>query len=491
MIPNVLAIAGSDPSGGAGIQADLKSIQACGGYGMAALTALTAQSTQGVSGVHVPPVGFLRQQLDALASDIRIDAVKIGMLPSSAVIDEVVSWIDALPAKPPIVLDPVMVASSGDRLIDPDAVIALERLIAHADVVTPNLPELAALLGEPVASSWPFAREQAARLAQRHGVLVLAKGGHLPGEETPDALIGVDGAVAQFLGARIATTSTHGTGCSLSSALAAIYARSGDWVVAARLARAWLRGAIAAASDLEVGAPGGHGPLHHAYALWAGQAFPGAGAELTTWWDDVEPIRSAIDDLWFVRQLADGTLAPEDFENYLAQDALYLHCYARALERAAELAPTEPEREFWARGAQACRESELALHEARVGAVVGADDEPEPSEETISYLSHLAASAGTGDYGILTAAILPCYWVYQDVGEKLARVNHPGHPYADWLTMYGSPEFAASTRQAIAWVQRAVRTATPDQLGRMREAFEQSCRHELAFFAQRAAVPVA
>ena len=490
MIPNVLTIAGSDPSGGAGIQADLKSIMACGGYGMAAIAALTAQNTQGVSGVHVPPASFLRQQLDTLSADIEIDAVKIGMLPTPEIIDAVADWLDALPVKPAVVLDPVMVASSGDRLIDDAAVAALARLIDRADVVTPNLPELAMLLDEPVASSWPFAREQAARLARRHGVLVLAKGGHLPGEETPDALIGPDGALAQFSGSRIETRSTHGTGCSLSAALATVYARGGDWALATRLARTWLREAIVAARELEVGAPGGHGPLHHAHALWAGQAFPGAGAELTTWWDRVEGIRAEIDDVWFVRQLSDGTLALADFDNYLAQDALYLHCYARALDRAAELAPTEVEREFWRRGAQACLDSELSLHESRVGQVVGAEDEPEPSHETISYLSHLAASAGTGDYGILIAAILPCYWLYQDVGEKLAKANRPDHPYADWLTMYGSPEFAESTRQAIAWVQQAARTATHDRLSRMRAAFEESCRHELAFFGQRAGVPV-
>ncbi|MEL5989721.1 bifunctional hydroxymethylpyrimidine kinase/phosphomethylpyrimidine kinase [Microbacterium phosphatis] len=486
MIPHVLTIAGSDPSGGAGIQADLKSIMACGGYGMAAIAALTAQSTQGVTGVHVPPASFLRQQLDTLSDDIDIHAVKVGMLPTPEIVETVIDWLDALPVAPAVVVDPVMIASSGDRLIDDSAVAALGRLIERADVVTPNLPELAALLGEPVAQSWPFAREQAARLARRHDVLVLVKGGHLPGDETPDALIGADGAVAQFLGSRIETTSTHGTGCSLSSALATIHARTGDWAVATRLARTWLREAIAAAGELEVGRPGGHGPLHHAHALWDGRGFPGAGADLAAWWESTEPLRAAIDDVWFVRQLADGSLPSDDFAHYLGQDALYLRCYARGLSRAAELAPTAVEREFWQRGAAACLESELAMHEERGAVLTGTDSEPEPSDETVAYLSHLAAAAGTGDYGTLIAAVLPCYWLYQDLGEKLAKANHPQHPYADWLTMYGSPEFAESTRQAIAWVQQAARTAPHDRLSRMRAAFEESCRHELAFFGQKA-----
>ena len=153
-VPNILAIAGSDPSGGAGIQADLKSIAACGGYGMAAITALTAQSTQGVSGVHVPPASFLREQLDALAADIRIDAVKIGMLGTAEIVAVVADWLRGLDTRPPVVLDPVMIATSGDRLIDAEAERALHDLLSLADVVTPNLPELAVLTGVSAIGSW-------------------------------------------------------------------------------------------------------------------------------------------------------------------------------------------------------------------------------------------------------------------------------------------------------------------------------------------------
>ncbi len=176
----MLAIAGSDPSGGAGIQADLKSIAANGGYGMAAITALTAQNTHGVRAVHVPPADFLTAQLEAISDDISIDAVKIGMLGDAAVIDAVRSWLEkARPAV--VVLDPVMVATSGDRLLQEAAEADLHELLPLADLITPNLAELAMLLNEPLAGDWAEALAQGKRLAAQAGTTVLVKGGHLDG----------------------------------------------------------------------------------------------------------------------------------------------------------------------------------------------------------------------------------------------------------------------------------------------------------------------
>ncbi|WP_292762789.1 bifunctional hydroxymethylpyrimidine kinase/phosphomethylpyrimidine kinase, partial [Microbacterium sp. UBA3486] len=223
-VPRVLSIAGSDPSGGAGIQADLKSIAANGGYGMAVLTALTAQNTQGVRAVHVPPAHFLRAQLDAVSDDIVIDAVKIGMLADADVIRVVGAWLDRV--RPPVVvLDPVMVATSGDRLLDPDAERALHDLLARATLVTPNLAELAVLSGRDVLD-WEDALSAAEHLSAAVGVAVLVKGGHLDGDSAPDALVDAHrGTRQEFAGTRIPTRNTHGTGCSLSSALATLLAR--------------------------------------------------------------------------------------------------------------------------------------------------------------------------------------------------------------------------------------------------------------------------
>ncbi|MBP2437728.1 bifunctional hydroxymethylpyrimidine kinase/phosphomethylpyrimidine kinase [Microbacterium amylolyticum] len=484
-VPNILAIAGSDPSGGAGIQADLKTIQATGGYGMAAITALTAQNTQGVSGVHVPPLSFLRAQLDAIASDVTIDAIKIGMLGTADVIQTVTTWLDGLGTIPAVVLDPVMVATSGDRLLDDESERALFALIDRADVVTPNLVELAALTGGDVAQTWDEALTQARALAARHAVLVLAKGGHLRGSACPDALVGTDGPIIQMDGPRIVTENTHGTGCSLSSALASLQARTGDWAWSTRLARDWLRGAITAADTLAVGGPGGHGPLDHAHAIRTGARPPRLAAEPDFWWEQIAQIRADIDAGDFVRQLAQGTLPAERFDHYLQQDALYLQAYARVLRSAADLAPTREERDFWAASAEGCLVAEMELHRSR-----GADARAEESAETAAYLRHLRDAAEASDYALLVAAVLPCFWIYDDLGRRLAAASSEGHPYADWLATYGDPAFTRATQQAIEVARRAARRESDAGLARMMSAFTRSSELEKDFFAQRPRVLV-
>jgi hydroxymethylpyrimidine/phosphomethylpyrimidine kinase len=259
VIPRVLSVAGTDPTGGAGIQADLKSIAANGGYGMAVVTALVAQNTRGVRSVHTPPVSFLREQLDAVSDDVTVDAVKIGMLGSSEVVSALRDWLGAV--RPPVVvLDPVMVATSGHRLLDPEAEAALRALTPLADLVTPNLPELAVLVDEPVATSWTAALTQATRLAERTGVTVLAKGGHLGGPDCPDALVTAARTV-EVPGRRVETRNTHGTGCSLSSGIATRRVVEGSWLPALRQTKTWLHHALAHADELHVGT--GNGPLHH------------------------------------------------------------------------------------------------------------------------------------------------------------------------------------------------------------------------------------
>ncbi|MHA7276420.1 bifunctional hydroxymethylpyrimidine kinase/phosphomethylpyrimidine kinase [Arthrobacter sp. HLT1-21] len=271
-VPRVLSIAGTDPTGGAGIQADLKSIAALGGYGMAVVTSLVAQNTRGVRSVHTPPAEFLAEQLEAVSDDVAIDAVKIGMLGDTASIAVVRAWLDRV--RPPVVvLDPIMIATSGDRLIAVDAEAALRELVGQADLVTPNLPELAGLLDEPVAADWLAAIEQGRNLSRACGTVVLVKGGHLAGVTSPDALVhatGVLGAmggdVVEFSSARVSTRNTHGTGCSLSSAVATVMARTGEWSVAVTQAKDWLQDALIHADELDVGQ--GNGPINHFHRLW-------------------------------------------------------------------------------------------------------------------------------------------------------------------------------------------------------------------------------
>ncbi|GAA1247197.1 bifunctional hydroxymethylpyrimidine kinase/phosphomethylpyrimidine kinase [Oryzihumus leptocrescens] len=263
--PVALTIAGSDPSGGAGVQADLKTFSALGAYGTAVLTALTAQSTTGVTGVHVVPTAFVTEQLETLVADVRVDAVKIGMLATAELAGAVADFLRAHPC-PVVVLDPVMVATSGDRLLADDAVEALRALLPLASVVTPNLPEAAGLLGVAEAADEAEMLDQAQALRALGAPRVLLKGGHRAGSgSASDVLAGPEGAT--WLRAPwVSTTNTHGTGCSLSSALAALRPQRETWVDTARDAKDWLTGALAAADTLEVGH--GHGPVHHFHRLW-------------------------------------------------------------------------------------------------------------------------------------------------------------------------------------------------------------------------------
>ena len=500
----MLAIAGSDPSGGAGIQADLKSIAANGGYGMAAVTALTAQNTRGVRSVHVPPASFLTAQLEAVSDDITIDAVKIGMLGDAAVIEAVRAWLQkARPAV--VVLDPVMVATSGDRLLQESAEAALRSLLPLADLITPNLAELAMLLDEPPAADWAGALEQGKRLAAQAGTTVLVKGGHLgdisqdgDGQEgsrddgggCPDALVNTGGLLGQETvvvpGERIATRNSHGTGCSLSSALATVQARTGDWEAALREVKPWLLGALREAGRLDVGS--GNGPVHHFHHLQpaapAPTQLPDKGGFAAALAGHAAAGLDAIYSLDFIRGLADGSLPEQEFAYYLSQDALYLNGYSRVLSRAAALAPSEAEQLFWSRSAQQCLEVESELHRNWLAGRAAAT---RPGPVTKAYVDHLHAASLAGSYGVLVAAALPCFWLYAEVGatlhgEFLAAGAPTAHPYAEWLRTYADEAFAEATRQAIRYTDAAGRGASEAERRAMAEAFEHSCRYEVEFF---------
>jgi hydroxymethylpyrimidine/phosphomethylpyrimidine kinase len=265
MTPIALTVAGSDSSGGAGIQADLKSFAALGVYGASVITALTAQNTTGVSGIHQVPAEFITAQIDAVFSDLAVGAVKIGMVAQLASIDAIAAGLKRWSPNH-VVLDPVMVATSGDRLLAAEAVEALRsKLVPLASVITPNLPEAAALLDEPVAESEAAVENQGKRLLAMGCRAVLIKGGHGQGAESTDYFIDAENTIA-LAAPRIATKNTHGTGCSLSSAIAAGLAKGDDMETAVRNAKAWISAAIAAADRFSVGH--GHGPVHHFHRFY-------------------------------------------------------------------------------------------------------------------------------------------------------------------------------------------------------------------------------
>ena len=288
-----LTIAGSDPSGGAGIQADLKTFSALGVYGTSVVTALTAQNTRGVTGVHVVPTSFVTQQLETLVADVRVDTIKIGMLANAAIIAAVADFLlrEHDDKVDHVVLDPVMVATSGDRLLDDDGVGAMRDLMPLASLITPNIAEAAALLKTRPARTLSDMRLHAMALQELGAQRVLIKGGHLnDSDEAVDLLLDVDGEVV-LRAPWVDTVNTHGTGCTLSSALAALRPQRDSWLETALDAKNWLTAALNAADSLEIGqdsgndpgdpgndlgdpgGPGGpgksHGPVHHFHQIWS------------------------------------------------------------------------------------------------------------------------------------------------------------------------------------------------------------------------------
>jgi hydroxymethylpyrimidine/phosphomethylpyrimidine kinase len=262
-----LTIAGSDSSGGAGIQADLKTFSALQVYGASVITALTAQNTMRVEAVHVVPSDFVLAQMRAVAADLEVDAIKIGMLATGPVIEAVAEGLKDYPGVP-VVLDPVMIAASGDPLLDPDAVDALRSvLIPLATLITPNLAEAAALLAcSPARNPYEMAM-QAWQLKDAGAKAVLVKGGHAEGATSTDILFaGVE--PVRLEAPRAATRNTHGTGCTLSAAIAAELAKGAALPEAVASAKAYVTAAIFAADTLDVGSGRGRGPVHHFHNWW-------------------------------------------------------------------------------------------------------------------------------------------------------------------------------------------------------------------------------
>ena len=540
-VPRVLSIAGTDPSGGAGIQADLKSIAASGGYGMCVTTSLVAQNTCGVREVFTPPLEFLTAQLAAVFDDVTVDAVKIGMLGDADTIRTVRTWLSEHPV-PVVVLDPVMIASSGDRLLQAEAEQALRDLVPLVNVITPNIPELAVLCEKEPAQTFDEAHEQAANLAAATGTTVIVKGGHLCGQDAGNTAVFPDGTCAHVRTPRLDSRNTHGTGCSLSSSLATRLGvellqhaevaghaaalnsvlNSEDTHRALQWSTRWLHESIAAGAGLQVGSGEGHGPVDHAararrleaaasaypwHHLLAttdseGNALDGTSPErllpvspvsageavvkpagpwtAALWAAGGETWRQILD-LPFVRALGDGTLDEDLFSFYLDQDALYLRDYSRALATLSARADTAEAQVHWAAGAHEAIAAESQLHEgwlanrARLGG---------PSPITMGYTNFLRASAAGEDYVGGAAAILPCYWLYEEVGAVLSSQNHADHPYAEWLSMYGGEEFAADVARSLAEVERAFEAASPAQRVRAARAYLSACVYEREFFDQ-------
>ena len=512
-IPTVLAIAGTDPTGGAGLQADIKAISETGGFPLSVVTSLVAQNTCGVREVHTPPVEFLLAQLDAVFDDVRVDAVKIGMLGTAEVTEAVPEYLDAHPVKT-LVLDPVMVATSGDRLLDSAAEAALRELCRRATVITPNLPELAVLAGEPEAQDLDAAAAQGARLAAELGCAVVVKGGHLSEERADNVWVSPDGATHPAPTARVATRNTHGTGCSLSSALAGRLAAGDEPAAALAWATGWLAEAIGHADALGIGT--GNGPVDHTHRSrrlaasasttpWpepaavpevletpedldalAAEGLEARIAAVGPWtaalWRAAAGVAEAATTGEFVRRLTGGSLAKAQFDFYLHQDKLYLDDYSEALAEVGTRTPTGEDRLAWFHDAAETIETEAALH--RAWFPEGGADAEDPSPVTLGYTSFLRATVRSEEPCVGAAAVLPCYWLYSEIGLRMADHIRADHPYRAWLETYSDEGFITQTKAAMARVERALAAGSPRGRARAVRAFLNSCHWEREFFDQ-------
>lgn len=518
--PRVLSIAGTDPTGGAGIQADLKSIAAGGGFGMTVVTSLVAQNTHGVTGIHTPPTAFLEEQLESVFSDVTVDAIKLGMLGSAETIDIVSSWLSSR-EHGPVILDPVMIATSGDRLLDADAEESMRRLATHVDVVTPNIPELAVLCAAAPVATFDEAIEQAQGFARANDVIVIVKGGHLTGTQADNAVVRPEGTIYRVSNTRINTTNSHGTGCSLSAALATRIGKGESVEKALEWSTRWLNEALRYADTLEVGT--GSGPVDHSHLarrlaaaadttpwshlrqprlsgtsadeLLAPSATPSpkphiepAGPYTRALWEASGNIIAQINNSDFITKLGDGSLSESEFFFYIDQDAQYLAQYSRALARLSSIAPDTAAQIAWAQSSAECLVVEAELHRSymssRKSTGTETGTELAPSPITMAYTDFLIARTHTEDYVVGAASVLPCYWLYAEIGLMLAEQNHPEHPYTAWLDTYSGEEFIEGTKQAIARVEHALEQAGTQQRIDAANAFLSASLHEREFFDQ-------
>ena len=480
MIANVLSIAGSDPSGGAGIQADLKTFSALGAYGMAVITALTAQNTQGVRSFQTVDPGFVAEQIDAIFADVRVDAVKIGMVATAEIATAIADRLRHHGVRN-VVLDPVMVAKSGHHLLREDAVAALrDTLVPLARVITPNLPEAGVLLGGPAPATLADMRRAVRELHRLGPQWVLLKGGHLAGADSTDLLFDGDDdhrtARPADRYAQHARHRLHAVGRDRRVAAAVRHGRGG----------ASREGVSDRCDRRERSSDGRQRPRSGASLP---RTLDGGRRAMTQFseaaWQRTARLRQAIDELPFNTELAAGTLSRERFQGYIVQDALYLAQYSRILAIAGARGPdAETLRAFGSCALEAVA-VEQALHE-RYLTEFGVDParlvDAEPSPDCLGYTSFLLATAYHEPWEVLVAALLPCFWIYWDVGSRVARHAAADNPYRAWIDTYADEGFGEAVRTVIGITDRAAEATTAAIRARMMTAFVRSTQYEWLFW---------
>lgn len=510
VVPRILSIAGTDPTGGAGLQADLKSIVAAGGYGMGVVTALVSQNTLGVRAIHTPPVEFLTEQLAAVSDDVTIDAVKIGMLGTRELTEAVTKWVREV--KPPVVvLDPVMVATSGDRLLDEDAMSALRELVTVSTVITPNVPELALLADKPEAQDISELMDQALDYAHDNDIIVIAKTGHLEGDEAGNAVAFPDGNSSYSSSPRIDTKNTHGTGCSLSSALATRIGAGDKVEEALKWTTRWLYESIRFADELHVGH--GRGPIDHSHrsrrleAMALRRMYPvhmnsyapqemldaaaantekiksffgqrlavrPAGPHTQALWAEIQDIVEEISNLVCFNSLISGNLSGSDTKFFVAQKAWYLAKVFPAISLLATKAPTPQEQAMWSTVAQDSLVRAMDINNSALDQPSDTIADIEPTTITQLLLDMHSACAAFKPYPVAIATTTAELWMTAELALKASMLSEDGSTISEWMKMNSDPYFVESAQQCVEVLEKAMSEASEKEVQMTRDAFRRA-----------------
>ncbi|KAH0525940.1 hypothetical protein TsFJ059_009338 [Trichoderma semiorbis] len=497
----VLIIAGSDPSGGAGLEADQKVLAAHGCYAMASTTALTIQNTKGVTGVHVIPSDFVGKQIEACLEDVGADVIKTGMLASAETI-EVIAKLVTKYKIPALVVDPVMVSTSGAQLLPHEAIAQLsQHLLPHTTLLTPNIPEATLLLtqnGHEVGDIQSVADvEVMGRKIQALGPKwVLVKGGHMPfrrdfsvaktkeeREIIVDVLIGPEGSVFRVDSPYQESTSTHGTGCSLASAISARLAQGADVPTAVRGACRYIEAGIKTAPQIG----GGNGPLDHFHSTYTLPFSPGYFVEYLL-------EHPAVRDVWkefvyhpFVMALGNGTLPLESFKGYIIQDYLYLVHFSRANALAAYKAKSIGD---------ISRSNEIVthiLHEMKLhinycNSFGISEPEIQATEELqacTAYTRYVLDVGQSEDWLALQMALAPCLLGYGAVAKMLhahAETVREGNTYWDWIENYNADDYVEAVRLGSELIEKNIRLQSPSRIEELVKIFVHATKMEIGFW---------
>ena len=474
-----LTIAGSDSSGGAGIQADIKTMTMNGVYAMSAVTALTAQNTTGVFGVQEATPEFLKAQIDAVFGDIFPDAVKIGMVSSSELIRVIAESLRKWQAKN-IVVDPVMVSTSGAKLIDDNAVKTLaDELLPLAIITTPNIPEAEILSGMKILDEAGMT-QAAEKISRKFGCSVLLKGGHMVNDANDylfDENLG-----RWFTGRRIDTKNTHGTGCTLSSAIAANLAKGYSLYEAVSLAKEYISGALGAMLNLGKGC----GPMLHSFSLTG--KFAQNKSLIARLMDSVADVWPEYNNHPFVKGIETGKLDPEKFRHYIIQDYLYLNEYTKVFALGVSKAKSLKTMQLCASIIEAIANVEMDIHKGYMGRFNVSQEELDSAKrelENISYTSYMLRVAYDEGEAEILAAILSCALSYEDIAKAIVRnnpeaVNH--ELYGDWVKCYSGEEYCSANRVLVSALEEAVQGYSDSQLEHIAEIFRTCSLYEMGFW---------